>query len=50
MSTDRANPFDSMAETLPTLADLLSYLLSTHEAMHLGQLSAWRRQLGLPAV
>lgn len=47
---DRVNPFDSLKATLPTLADLLAYLLTVHEAVHLGQISNWRRQLGMAAV
>lgn len=34
---------------LPTLADAALFLAVTHEAMHLGQLAAWRRALGLPS-
>jgi DinB superfamily len=34
----------------PTLGHLLIALLTSHEAGHLGQLSAWRRALGLPPV
>jgi uncharacterized damage-inducible protein DinB len=35
---------------MPTKADLVSHLLTTHEATHLGQLSAWRRRMGMPSV
>jgi hypothetical protein len=35
---------------VPTVGDLIAHLLTTHEATHLGQLSAWRRQAGLPGV
>lgn len=31
---------------IKTNGELLSHLLTTHEAVHIGQLSAWRRQLG----
>lgn len=31
---------------IQTNGDLLSHLLTTHAAMHLGQLSMWRRQMG----
>lgn len=34
----------------PTVGDALAFILTGHEAMHLGQLSAWRRALGLPSV
>ena len=49
-SLDRANPFDTLRPTMPTLADLMAHLLTTHEATHLGQLSAWRRAMGLAEV
>ena len=45
-----ANPFDFLAKALPTVGDLLAHLTSSHPAMHLGQLSAWRRLNGLPGV
>jgi hypothetical protein len=35
---------------LPTLADATIFMVATHEAMHLGQLAAWRRALGLPSA
>jgi hypothetical protein len=35
---------------LPTTGDLIAMLLTTHVAQHLGQLSAWRRALGKPAM
>jgi hypothetical protein len=34
-------------ETLPTLRDMVAFLLSGHLGGHLGQLSAWRRMNGL---
>lgn len=37
-----------IATLLPTKADLLAHLLTSHEASHLGHLSNWRRQLGMP--
>ena len=45
-----ANPFDFLAKALPTVGDLLAQLTTAHPAMHLGQLSAWRRVNGLPGV
>jgi DinB superfamily len=45
-----ANPFDFLAKALPTIGDLLAQLTTAHPAMHLGQLSAWRRLNGLPGV
>jgi uncharacterized damage-inducible protein DinB len=37
-------------EALPTLNDAALFLAVSHEAMHLGQLAAWRRALGLPSA
>ena len=34
----------------PTVGDLIAHLMTTHPCGHLGQLSAWRRLHGLPAV
>ena len=48
LSTPNQTPF--FAEQFPTIEDLLTHLLSTHPATHLGQLSAWRRCLGKPSV
>lgn len=35
---------------LPTLGDATLFLAVSHEAMHLGQLAAWRRARGLPSA
>ena len=35
---------------LPTLGDVAVFLAITHEAMHLGQIAAWRRARGLPSA
>ncbi len=32
---------------MPTLLDLIAFMCINHEAMHLGQLAAWRRAMGL---
>lgn len=42
--------FEPMKKVLPTRGDMLVHLLTTHAVSHLGQLSAWRRIKGLPAV
>ena len=46
------NPLESptLKKAFPTVADLLAHLLTTHEAMHLGHLSSWRRQMGRPPL
>ncbi len=43
-------PMEQMREFVPTLGDGLVFLMTAHEATHLGQLSAWRRVLGFPSV
>jgi len=35
---------------LPTFADSCLFMAVTHEALHLGQLAAWRRAHGLPSA
>jgi DinB superfamily len=35
------------ASYMPTLIDVVIFMCINHEAMHLGQLSAWRRAMGL---
>jgi hypothetical protein len=37
-------------EMFPTLQDLVAFLLTGHVGGHLGQLSAWRRMIGLPPL
>lgn len=44
------NPIEDLRQPLPTLGDLLAHLLTTHEAMHMGQIAAWRNAMGLPRV
>ena len=39
--------FDSY---MPTVMDVVLFMCTIHEAMHLGQLSAWRRAMGLPSA
>lgn len=35
---------------MPTLADLVAFMCINHEAMHLGQLAAWRRAMDLSSA
>ena len=35
---------------IDTVGDLVAHLMTTHLATHLGQLSAWRRLQGKPAL
>jgi hypothetical protein len=39
-----------LKEAFPTNGVLIAHLLTTHEAVHLGQLSAWRRGMGMEGV
>ncbi len=39
-----------LVEQFPKVGDLLTHLLTTHPASHLGQLSAWRRCVGKKSV
>jgi hypothetical protein len=41
---------EPMRGRFPTLGVLASALLAMHSALHNGQLSAWRRAMGLPSV
>lgn len=38
------------ANYMPKNIDMLLFMCINHEAMHLGQLSAWRRAMGLPSA
>ena len=44
------NPVEGLRPAAPTVRDLLTFILTTHEAIHLGQLSAWRRAAGFGSV
>lgn len=35
---------------MPTLFDVVAFMCINHESMHLGQLAAWRRAMGLPSA
>jgi hypothetical protein len=37
-------------DALPTANDGVNFLLTGHPGVHLGQLSMWRRMLGLPPL
>lgn len=37
-------------ELMPTVGDAMTFMMVGHVALHLGQLSAWRRALGLPRL
>ena len=45
-----ANPLERWRAVHPTVGDMLVTLMVKHESGHLGQLSAWRRAMGLARV
>ncbi len=45
MTAPTAHP--RIKDSLPTTRDLLSFLLTAHVAIHLGQLTTWRRMRGM---
>src|SRR5262249_32436995 len=46
----REFPNPKLRESLPTVGVAMIHILTSHQGQHLGQLSAWRRALGLPGV
>ena len=40
-------PDEKTRKFFPTMGDFVDYLLSAHEANHIGQIAAWRRAMGL---
>ncbi|MBM4111995.1 MAG: DinB family protein [Phycisphaerae bacterium] len=44
------NPLPRWRELHPRVGEQLVTLMVKHESFHLGQLSAWRRAMGLPSV
>lgn len=47
---DEPNTTPFFPAEFPTVGALITHLMTTHAALHLGQLSAWRRVLGKAAV
>jgi hypothetical protein len=43
-------PDPKMREAFPTVGAIINFLSSAHSMMHLGQVSAWRRCMGLSGV
>ena len=44
---DRAHPNEGVRQRFPTIGDYAVFLISSHEGSHLGQITAWRRAMGL---
>jgi hypothetical protein len=47
-SLEREFPNPKLRGALPTVGIAMVHILGSHHGLHLGQLSAWRRALGLP--
>jgi uncharacterized damage-inducible protein DinB len=47
-SLAREFPNPKLRTMLPTVGVAMVHILTSHHALHLGQLSAWRRALGMP--
>ena len=47
---EQTMPNEEFRQIMPTIGDGLMFLLATHEAGHLGQITAWRRAMELPLV
>ena len=43
-------PDEGFRKMMPTVGDGLTFVLNGHIAMHVGQLSAWRRACGMPPL
>jgi len=46
----KSNPSKFLTAELPTILDLSTHLLIGHHMMHIGQLTVWRRLMGLPSI
>lgn len=46
----KPNPNEQFRDRFPTVGVLTNFYLNNHVMMHLGQVSAWRRCMGLPAA
>lgn len=47
---DKPNPIEALRDHLPTVADQMAYMLTGHEAEHLGQIAVWRRAAGFERI
>jgi hypothetical protein len=44
------NPFERIRDFLPTVGDFVVFVTTVHPAVHLGQISSWRREAKLGRV
>ncbi len=47
---DKPQQTGILEKAFPTVGNMLSHLLASHYSMHTGQLSAWRRNRGMPSI
>lgn len=47
---DQPTPDADFRQVMPTIGDALVFLLGTHEAVHIGQITTWRKVIGFSAV
>lgn len=47
---DEESPWEVFKAALPTRRDVVAMIITSHHGSHNGQLSAWRRAMGLPPV
>jgi uncharacterized damage-inducible protein DinB len=50
MASKHSLDIEFLKQLTPTVGDLIAHLMTTHATTHLGQLSFWRRVMGLPGV
>lgn len=43
----KPNPMPGLAQRLPTIGSVVAFMCLAHNMMHLGQISSWRRVMGL---
>ena len=41
-------PDEDMRDYFPTVGDAMVYMMLVHESIHMGQLTSWRRAMGMP--
>ena len=44
------NPNEGFRKMMPTVGDAITFLSTSHYAVHLGELAVWRKAIGLPQL
>lgn len=47
---DEVTPHERLRERFPRTGQMLTFMMTSHEMFHLGQLSAWRRAMGMKSA